>query len=269
MTKMEEYQAVAVLSSCIAVPYLALQRDPSALAVLVKILPCLFFFLHLCKKHSLEKRGKIESSFQEALLELLGLGSNAPGSQKQQRSTPSKQGGGHAKKAAKELRRDSLRTGVARGLVFSLIGDAFLVWIDEEAMFLIGMLAFGVAQLWYIKGLGFVNVNYLRGVGLYVSLLAVTAFLLRDSPLTFRIAVPFYALLLITSLWRAIDRCGEDDGRSAQQRRSSALGAAVFVASDTCIAVTKFAVAVNPAIASAAIHTTYYLAQALITLGAA
>lgn len=80
------------------------------------------------------------------------------------------------------------------------------IWQDEEAFFIAGMVAFAVAQMSYVHGLGFKRVSWLSGVIVYSTSVLVIVLLLAKAPLVFRIAVPFYAALLATTVWRAMER---------------------------------------------------------------
>ncbi|KAF2356883.1 YhhN-like [Trinorchestia longiramus] len=256
---------VSVLCSAIAVLYLALWQEPSLLAIFVKILPCVFLFLYLGKKHLEDKQWRGEVSSLETMLRLFGISSSTS---QEQRSAKSKKESGSKGSQRKALKRRQLREGVAMGLLWSLIGDVFLIWINVDVMFVLGMLAFEVAQLSYIRGLGFSSLKKLRGAVLYTVLVCVTVLVLQEASLPFKLTVPLYSATLTTTLWRAADRYEEDDGRSTMQKSCSVLGALTFVISDTCIALSKFVMDVDPMVASAVIHVTYYLAQTLLTLGA-
>ncbi|XP_037799119.1 lysoplasmalogenase-like protein TMEM86A [Penaeus monodon] len=155
---------------------------------------------------------------------------------------------------------------VYRALQFSVVGDAFLVWPDQ--FFIQGILFFAVAQILYIKAFGFREVSIgLGAIPLYGLSLIVLVLILPGLPTPLRVAVPVYALIITTMLWRAVDRARLRTDLSQERRLSSLLGAVIFVISDLCIATLQVGQLIPHAYAQVIILLTYYLAQLFLVLG--
>ncbi len=151
--------------------------------------------------------------------------------------------------------RDRLTTLVAIGLVFSWCGDVFgYAILIKIAFFLIAQLCYAGA-FWPYRGRSLLRRRPLIAAlyGLVVLAIAVVV----APPAGFLApAVVIYAATIGTMAVLAT-------GIS----RLTAVGAAIFVVSDTIIAVTTFVVPGRIALDSFLIMATYLVAQALIVLG--
>ncbi|MFL5386725.1 MAG: lysoplasmalogenase [Longimicrobiaceae bacterium] len=151
---------------------------------------------------------------------------------------------------------------VAAGLVFSLAGDVLLMLPRER--FVGGLVAFLLAHLLYIRAF---TLDELRVTWwIVLPLAAYAAVLLRillpHVPRKLKAPVVVYALVLLGMAWAAAERCaaGWPGGTLA------AAGAALFVASDSALAINRFARQFRGA--DAVVLGTYYAAQTLIALSA-
>ncbi|XP_042890361.1 lysoplasmalogenase-like [Penaeus japonicus] len=155
---------------------------------------------------------------------------------------------------------------VYRALQFSVVGDAFLVWPDQ--FFLQGILFFAVAQILYVKAFGFRDVSIgLGAIPLFGLSLVALVLILPGLPTPLRVAVPFYALIITTMLWRAVDRARLRTDLSIERRMSSLLGAVTFVISDLSIVTLQVGQLIPHTYAQLIILSTYYLAQLFLVLG--
>ncbi|MFI5183662.1 MAG: lysoplasmalogenase [Vicinamibacteria bacterium] len=147
---------------------------------------------------------------------------------------------------------------IAMGLVLSAVGDVLLEL--GEARFLLGMAAFAVAHAFYITAFigrapGFMLLLAcpfaLWGIGLFA--------LLRPGLGAMTVPVAIYAALLMTMAWRAA-ACVGARGPATRAEWAAALGAIVFVLSDSLIALDRFDGPV-PAAARLAVLPLYWLGQ--------
>lgn len=153
------------------------------------------------------------------------------------------------------------RRWVRTGLVLSLVGDVALMWPREG--FLPGLVAFLLAHLSYLVAftreqrfaarlVPFIAYGVVAGV--------ILAWLWPGVPPALRVPVVAYVLCLVSMaaqaavLWRAQPY--------SARHRGLALGGALFVASDTLLAVNRFAMPLP--LASLGILATYWAAQRLI-----
>ncbi|TRY72300.1 hypothetical protein TCAL_11264 [Tigriopus californicus] len=157
------------------------------------------------------------------------------------------------KKESKFIRR------ILIGLAFSMVGDACLVYRD---IFVLGMMAFGIAHFSYIAAFGWEDTKYS---------IALVVFVIGYAPLfglilpsisdpVLKCGIPIYALLLLTMCWRALARAQTWIGIL------TGLGAVLFVISDFVIVWNDFYQPVENQ--QLIIMSTYYGAQLLITLSA-
>ena len=172
--------------------------------------------------------------------------------------------------AAAALRGDgagdaSYRTLVGAALVFSMAGDIFLL---SPRRFVPGLVSFLVAHLIYIAAFApAVNVGA-GGLALLVPFVGFAALVLRHLwPHLGRYHTPvcFYVGVITTMGWLATLRAL--GGEVAPEDGFLALGGALaFMASDTTLAIDRFAYPIRGA--QIVIMGTYYLAQTLLTLSA-
>ena len=153
------------------------------------------------------------------------------------------------------------------GLIFSGIGDIFLVW--KNTYFIHGMAAFGIAHILYIRAFGFQAKNWL--VGLLCMLPGFSIYYVCYPGLQGKlvIAVLIYGFVMTGMMWRAITCVQnqiEENGLCRWTRMSACIGAALFYLSDNIIAINKFWFPVPGS--RALIMTTYYAGQMFIAVSA-
>lgn len=130
------------------------------------------------------------------------------------------------------------QTLIAAGLVFSLAGDVWLMLPGDR--FLPGLVSFLLAHMCYIGA-------FVADAGLRVSLwfMPCAAFfilfmrLLWNHTGAFRIPVLLYGAVITIMLWQAIERAAAMTAGLASAF-SAALGAALFVLSDSALAYNRF-----------------------------
>lgn len=153
---------------------------------------------------------------------------------------------------------ETYRWLVVAGLAFSMAGDVFLL---AETRFVPGLASFLVAHLFYIAA-------FAPGGGLvWLPLLivgAVAAVVLRvlwPHLGEMRGPVLGYVTVIATMAWQAVVR-GLSAATPAPSGELAAVGAVVFMASDTTLALDRFARRFGGA--HAVVMVTYYAAQLLI-----
>lgn len=156
---------------------------------------------------------------------------------------------------------DTYRRWISAGLLCSLAGDLLLQWPND--LFVFGLGAFLLAHLAYLRA-------YLsdcrQPAWLALILAALTGagvftLLTRADLGALLLPVACYALAISAMLWRALARLGEAH-LTSRSARLAALGAALFVLSDSLIGINRF---VAPfAAAPLAIMLSYWLGQWLI-----
>lgn len=157
----------------------------------------------------------------------------------------------------------AMRRWVIAGLGWSLAGDVALMLPGDY--FVIGLALFFAAHVCYIvaftrEGWGLTPVPALA-VGLY--LILMVAWLLPSLG-TMRLPVVAYAAVISLMAWQAIERAV---ARPATSARLVAFGAAMFVVSDTTLAVNRFVAPVP--LERLLVMGTYALAQWSIARGSA
>ncbi len=148
---------------------------------------------------------------------------------------------------------------IVLGLLFSLGGDVFLMLPSDR--FIFGLLSFLVAHLFYIAA-------FTRGVGfgltwwallLYVVYGAAMLALLWPQLGAMRLPVLIYMAVILIMGWQALER---RHALGTPASLAAAVGAALFVISDSALALDRFR-RPFPA-ARAVVLTTYFAAQWLI-----
>ncbi|KAJ8417682.1 hypothetical protein AAFF_G00225250 [Aldrovandia affinis] len=154
---------------------------------------------------------------------------------------------------------------ILAGLVFSALGDAFLIW-QEQGYFCHGLLMFAVTHILYSSAFGMKPVN--PQVGLFVGCVSVVSYTLLYPYLSgpFTYLVGGYVALIGFMGWRAVAGVWLANDLWTWTRLSACLGAGLFMVSDLTIAVDKFCFPVPHS--RAVIMATYYAAQMLIALSA-
>ena len=156
------------------------------------------------------------------------------------------------------------RRVVRIALVLSLIGDVALLWPKEG--FLPGLVAFLLAHLAYIAAFC-VPVRLAARPAVFVVYGAVAALILSQLwsgvPVALRVPVLAYVLCLATMAAQAAVWWRASDGRpDASLARYAAIGGVLFMASDSLLAIDKFATPLP--LAPLWILASYWLAQSCI-----
>ncbi|MES2099285.1 MAG: lysoplasmalogenase [Pseudomonadota bacterium] len=152
------------------------------------------------------------------------------------------------------------------GLLLSLVGDVFLMWPREG--FLPGLIAFLLAHLAYIAAFTVplrLAARPLVFVGYGVVALLILAQLWPGIPAALRAPVVAYVVCLATMAAQALGWWRSSAARAAADAplaRWAALGGALFMVSDSLLAINKFAGPLP--LASLWILATYWLAQGCI-----
>uniref|UniRef100_A0A6M2DYC7 lysoplasmalogenase n=1 Tax=Xenopsylla cheopis TaxID=163159 RepID=A0A6M2DYC7_XENCH len=151
---------------------------------------------------------------------------------------------------------------LALALVFSSVGDAFLVW---KEFFPHGMAAFGMAQLIYFTTFGFQPLRPMLGAIFYLMGTALVALVFANLKGILMFGLPVYAALLVTMLWRATARYNfNDQSCNKWLRFAGCVGAILFVISDGIIALSQFYTHIPNA--QMYIMSTYYAGQLGISM---
>lgn len=148
------------------------------------------------------------------------------------------------------------------GLVFSILGDAFLVF--KHGYFIHGVGCFAIAQAFYAWAFGFKPFNPYAGTVLSVLGSLIYMFLLPGLDGVMVYVVAAYLLLIATMGWRAIARVQIFDDMWTWTSLVGCAGALCFAVSDLLIAVEKFRYHVP--YSHPIIMVTYYAAQLGISL---
>lgn len=151
---------------------------------------------------------------------------------------------------------------ILAGLVFSCIGDAFL--IDLKQNLIIGMAFFSGAHFAYLCAFGFRPINLYLGAVCYCSALGMYLLVLPKLNGVMHLAGPIYLLLITTMVWRAIAPVHLFHDLWKWTELCRCAGSIMFFISDMTIAINTFLTPVP--YGQAIIMTTYYAAQLGIAL---
>jgi uncharacterized membrane protein YhhN len=149
------------------------------------------------------------------------------------------------------------------GLGFSLVGDILLMLPQD--VFLFGLIAFLVAQIFYIVAFSSVGGFYKSVVGALPFLLYGLVLVIYLWPYLDEMLIPtlIYAVVILVMAWQALGQW-----RQTGERRAliAFVGTLLFVVSDSALAINRFA---NPIeLAPLLVLGTYYPAQWLIAVSA-
>lgn len=134
------------------------------------------------------------------------------------------------------------KTRLIIALIFSSLGDLLL----NINLFEYGVLAFGIAQIFFIWCFGFQPRKFRVGIALYVICLVVNIVLMQFIDDVLLIVFVFiYSYLLVTSCWRGIAGCPKWRTFSDLPRLAGAIGAVSFLISDGILGVNMFIVKSN------------------------
>lgn len=158
-----------------------------------------------------------------------------------------------------EGERRGYRRLIVAGLCFSLVGDVLLMLPSDQ--FVGGLLSFLIAHLLYIAAFR----SRIKGATSARNALACVAYgsfmlwLLIPRLGNMKLPVSIYLLVIMTMAWQALNRWAMTQSRGAM---CAAVGAILFVASDSMIAFNRFFSAFR--LAELLILVTYFTAQWLI-----
>uniref|UniRef100_A0A8D2JIT6 lysoplasmalogenase n=1 Tax=Varanus komodoensis TaxID=61221 RepID=A0A8D2JIT6_VARKO len=140
--------------------------------------------------------------------------------------------------------------GIFAGLIFSAVGDAFLIW-QEQGYFIHGLLMFAITHILYSSAYGMKPLDLKAGLvmALMSSFCYTFLYAYLSGPFTYLVAV----YILCNDLW-------------TWTKLSACIGSVLFMVSDLTIAVNKFCFPVP--YSRVIIMATYYAAQMLIALSA-
>ena len=150
---------------------------------------------------------------------------------------------------------------ILAGLIFSLAGDIFLMLPKDR--FISGLISFLIAHILYIIAFApgvVLPLQWWPGFFVLVFLIIILRLILPGAD-NLKVPLVIYAVIIGGMLWIATERMLNLGTISALQ---AAVGAALFVASDSALAVRRF-IREFPA-AEGIILATYYAAQLLIAL---
>lgn len=156
---------------------------------------------------------------------------------------------------------DNYKIFIVTGLIFSLIGDVFLMLPRDR--FILGLVSFFIAHIFYI---GAFTSGFNTLFDLIYSVPAIIfaiSFLWLIIPKTGKLKVPVivYAIMLVLFLWQATGRYFSIVSISAIY---SFTGAVLFIISDSVLGYSRFVRSVKSN--TIAIHSTYWGAQLLLAL---
>ncbi|WP_209332133.1 lysoplasmalogenase [Lunatimonas salinarum] len=163
-----------------------------------------------------------------------------------------------------------LRKSVAAGLIFSIAGDTLLLFPN---LFLFGLGAFLMTHICYIvafkltqnQGFNPLNVNFVRtfffNLPIYIAA-AFVYFLIRKNLQDLQIPMVIYIMVIVMMVTMARERFGKTNAASFWQ---VFLGAALFLVSDSILALNRFFQPIDDA--GILIMGTYTMAQLLIVMG--
>jgi uncharacterized membrane protein YhhN len=150
---------------------------------------------------------------------------------------------------------------ILAGLAFSLAGDIFLMLPEDR--FISGLISFLIAHILYIVAYApgiVLPMRWWPGFFVLVFLIIILRLILPGAN-NLKVPVVIYTVIIGGMLWIATERMLNLGTISALQ---AAVGAAIFVASDSALAVRRFIR--NFTASEGIILATYYAAQLLIAL---
>ncbi|GFR73429.1 lysoplasmalogenase-like protein TMEM86A [Elysia marginata] len=153
---------------------------------------------------------------------------------------------------------------ILTGLIFSVLGDIFLVWKHSFCNFELGLLSFAIAQTMYARAFGWRPLKPRSGLVFLTIGVLVYSYLQQYLSGMMVFLAPLYMTLICTMAWRAVARVEIYDDLWTWTKLCGCVGAVCFMISDLVIAINMFAVAVPGA--HQIIMLTYYAAQFGISL---
>ncbi|XP_038620436.1 lysoplasmalogenase-like protein TMEM86A [Tachyglossus aculeatus] len=151
------------------------------------------------------------------------------------------------------------------GLVFSAVGDAFLIWQDQ-GYFVHGLLMFVVTHVLYTWAFGMRPLALRLGLGMAALSCLCYAILYPYLSGPFTYLVGGYVALIAFMGWRALAGVRPGGTPWRWTELAAGAGAMLFIVSDMTLALNKFCFPVP--YSRVVIMATYYAAQMLIALSA-
>ncbi|ELK15968.1 lysoplasmalogenase-like protein TMEM86A [Pteropus alecto] len=151
------------------------------------------------------------------------------------------------------------------GLVFSTLGDAFLIWQDQ-GYFVHGLLMFAVTHMFYASAFGMRPLALRTGLVMTVLSGLFYAYVYPGLSGAFTYLVGVYVALISFMGWRAMAGLRLVGAAWRWTELAASGGALLFIVSDMAIALNKFCFPIP--YSRALIMSTYYAAQMLIALSA-
>lgn len=150
---------------------------------------------------------------------------------------------------------------IVLGLVFSLVGDVFLMLPRDR--FIYGLLSFLIAHLFYIAAFSEAGFQARSLVSLWPFLIygSLMLRLLWSGLGKLKVPVIFYMAVILLMGWQAFNRCA---GAEISGSKLALAGALLFIASDSILALNRFKRPFRSA--PMLILGTYFAAQWLIAL---
>lgn len=165
----------------------------------------------------------------------------------------------------REAPEDTYRRWISLGLLCSLAGDILLEWPAD--LFVFGLGAFLLAHLAYLRAY-LSDCRQPAWLALTLALLtgvAMFSILARAGLQALIVPVACYALAISAMLWRALARLSQSN-LSRRPAHLAAIGAVLFVVSDSLIGINRFVLPFDAA--PLAIMLTYWLGQWAIAASA-
>ncbi|OXA58070.1 lysoplasmalogenase [Folsomia candida] len=162
-----------------------------------------------------------------------------------------------------DKRKSTFNQTIFFGLLFSCLGDACLVWPEY---FLHGVIAFGAAQILFIRAFGLAPLH--RGLGtVFLFIVGVVLFLIRPGvmaqPLPLATAVSLYSPLLLGRVWLA-GSIFVKEGCSGWINFWGFIAPLSFMVSDSVLSINKFYSTIP--YHQEIVMVTYYAAQFAVAL---
>ncbi|KAM9495944.1 lysoplasmalogenase TMEM86A-like [Clarias gariepinus] len=163
------------------------------------------------------------------------------------------------------LRAHSSARKILAGLIFSALGDAFLIK-NGDVNFNEGLLMFAIAHILYSFAFGMKPLNLRAGLVIGIISGLCYSFLYPCLSGISTLLVAIYIALIGTMAWRATAGVLLTNDLWTWTKLSACLGAVLFMVSDLTLAMNNFCFSVP--YSHAIIMATYYAAQMLIALSA-
>ncbi|KAH9583780.1 Lysoplasmalogenase-like protein tmem86a [Schistosoma haematobium] len=148
------------------------------------------------------------------------------------------------------------------GLLFSCLGDAFLVW---PSLLIPGMAMFAITHILYIYAFGFQRLKLSILFILLPILLCVCVSVKEGLDGINTLVIPAYGLILVIMVWRALAQLTKHEYSIPWTCIASAVGGLLFGVSDTILGICLFSSDIS-SFKCNLILPTYYAGQLLISV---